>query len=46
VAAARRAQLDEVPYHRVDLPFRGYRRIDDLLEQVPPDNLRHKGRPF
>ena len=46
LAAAKRVGFDQIPYKKVDLPFRGYRTLDDVLEAVPPDNLRYKGRPF
>jgi hypothetical protein len=46
IAAARRAGLEQVPYQVVDLPFRGYRTLDDVLELPSPDNLRHKGKRF
>jgi ParB/Sulfiredoxin domain len=46
VAAARRAGVEEVPYRVVELPFRGYRTMDDVLELPPPDNLRYKGKRF
>ncbi len=45
-AAAIRAGLDQVPYKTVQLPFRGYQTLDDVLGFVGPDNLRYKGRPF
>lgn len=45
-AAAIRAGLTQVPYKVVDLPFKGYQTMDDVLGFVGPDNLRFKGRPF
>lgn len=45
-AAAIRAGLDQVPYKLVNLPFKGYQTLDDVLGFVRPDNLRYKGRPF
>jgi hypothetical protein len=46
LAAAKRVGLKQIPFTKVGLPFRGYRTLDDVLEAVPPDNLRNKGRPF
>jgi hypothetical protein len=46
LAAARRAGVEQIPYKVVELPFRGYRTLDDVLEVPPADNLRHKGKRF
>ncbi|MEV4354210.1 DNRLRE domain-containing protein [Nonomuraea sp. NPDC049625] len=46
LAAARRAGIKEVPYEVVELPFGGYQSEDDLLDFVPPDALRNKGKLF